>query len=122
MGRLRKPLRLGALGLGAAVLAASLALNVALLSGGAVAERASEAFEDVTGTRSAVSRHAAEVAALTDALAAEQVETQKLYGKVAQISNMLLLARETNRSIRERYVVLSDELGRIKAQGAPSDR
>ncbi|MEM9247588.1 MAG: hypothetical protein AAGB05_02715 [Pseudomonadota bacterium] len=99
-------------------MAASLAVNVVLLQGGRTFEAAAAAHERLTGQPSIVTRHAEEIARMSDALATEDAARQVLYGKIAELSNTLRLEREINRSIRARYTILSDELNALRAEAA----
>ncbi len=109
MGHRRIPIVLG----GALVL--SLGLNVALAAGGPLFQGATLRYEQITGAPSIVTRHRQEVGRLSEELAAAESSLRNLYAKVAELSNTLLLERETNRGIRARYVVLSDELNALRA-------
>jgi hypothetical protein len=97
-----------------AALGCSVAVNAALLLRGPLHARVTEAFEALTGTTPVARRQADEIATLEARLATERAALERSYAKFAELSNSLILERETRRNIRERYVVLSDELQSVK--------
>lgn len=88
----------------------SLTLNVALLVGGSIYAAASSAIEAATGLRTVASRHAAEVAELTDDLNAERRAKRKLAGEVADLSASLVNERRLTGELRREVTEVSGKL------------
>ena len=98
----------------AVAFACSVAVNAALLLGGPLHDRVTARFEAWTGRPAHATRQAAEIADLTARLAAERAAKEKSYESFSALTNTLILEQETRRNLRERYVVLSDELQAVK--------
>jgi len=93
-----------------AILGLSLAINVAMFVGGALYSAASAAVETVTGFRTVASRHATEVADLTNDLNAERRVNRELRSEVSDLSDNLVNERQVNRQLRGELADVSDEL------------
>lgn len=94
----------------AGALVCSLALNVAMVVGGAIYEGVSSAVEATTGMRTVASRHASEVADLTDDLNAERRVNRELRGEVAELSDNLVNERRVTSELQEELADVSDNL------------
>jgi len=93
-----------------AILGLSLAINVGMFVGGALYSAASAAVETATGFRTVASRHAAEVADLTDDLNAERRVNRELRSEAGDLSDNLVNEQRVSRQLRGELADVSDEL------------
>lgn len=88
----------------------SLALNMALFTGGTIYKVASTALESVTGLRSVASQHASALAELGNDLDLERKANRKLRGEVADISGNLVNEKKLSRKMGLELVDKSQDL------------
>ena len=94
----------------ALALCGSVALNAVLLFGGPLHAPVVARAGAWTGTPPLAARQEAEIASLEERLAAERAALQRSWESYSALSNNFIMERESRRTLRERYVVLSDEL------------